>query len=137
MSDRDALLEANSAFYRAFESLDTEQMESVWLKDPRIICIHPGWPELGGWGPIMSSWERIFENVFEMEFELRIIDAQVSADLGYVVLEEQLTQRGAEGAIKAKVLTTNVFARAGTRWWMMLHHGSPVMGPPVDEPPVQ
>ena len=30
----------------------------------------PGWARLVGWGPIMNSWERIFENVFEMKFEL-------------------------------------------------------------------
>lgn len=137
MSDRDALIEANRAFYRAFESLDSEQMESIWLKDPRIICIHPGWRELAGWGPIMSSWERIFDNVFEMKFELRVVEARVAADLGFVVVEEDLTQRGYEGVVKAKVLSTNVFARAGTRWWMVLHHGSPVMAPPGDEPPVQ
>ena len=39
--------------------------------------------------------------------------------------------------VTAKVLATNVFERAGTQWWMVLHHGSPVMGPPADEPPVQ
>ncbi len=137
MSDREAVIEANHAFYRAFESLDSEKMESLWLKDPRIICIHPGWPELAGWGPIMSSWERIFENAFEMKFELRVVDARVNADLGFVVVEEHLTQRGYEGVVKAKVLSTNVFERAGTQWWMVLHHGSPVMAPPADEPPVQ
>jgi SnoaL-like domain len=137
MSDREAVIAANRAFYRAFESLDTEKMEAVWFKDPGIVCIHPGWPELAGWGPIMRSWERIFENVFEMKFELRVIDARVSADLGLVVVEESLTQRGYEGVVTAKVLSTNVFARAGTQWWMVLHHGSPVMAPPTDEPPVQ
>src|SRR5258707_6223841 len=109
MSDREAVIEANRAFYSAFESLDSEKMESVWLKDPRIICIHPGWPELAGWGPIMSSWERIFENVFEMKFELRVIEARVNAGLGFVVVEESLTQRGYEGVGKAQVLSTNGF----------------------------
>jgi hypothetical protein len=137
MSDRDALIEANRAFYRAFESLDSEKMESLWLKDPRIVCIHPGWPELAGWGPIMTSWARIFENVFEMKFELRVVDARVSDGLGFVVVEESLTQRGYEGVVKAKVLSTNIFERAGTRWWMVLHHGSPVIAPPGDEPPLQ
>jgi len=137
VSDRDELIEANRTFYRAFESLDAEQMESVWLKDPQIICIHPGWPELAGWGPIMRSWERIFENVFEMKFDLRVVEARVNADLGFVLVEENLTQRGYEGVVKAKLLSTNVFARAGTRWWLVLHHGSPVMAPPADEPPLQ
>jgi len=42
MSDRESVLAANRAFYDAFESLDAEKMEAVWLRDPRIICIHPG-----------------------------------------------------------------------------------------------
>jgi len=92
MSDRESVLAANRAFYDAFESLDAEKMEAVWLRDPRIICIHPGWRKLSGWGPIMSSWERILDNVFE---------------------------------------------RVGNDWFMVMHHGSPVIAPPDDEPPLQ
>jgi ketosteroid isomerase-like protein len=137
MPEYENIIEANQAFYRAFESLDAEKMESVWLKDPRITCVHPGWPELCGWGPIMSSWERIFDNVFEMKFELRVVQSHVGADLGFVVVEESLTQRGYEGVVHAKILSTNVFERAGNRWWLVLHHGSPVMASSANEPPLQ
>jgi len=84
MSDRESVLAANRAFYDAFESLDAEKMEAVWLRDPRIICIHPGWRKLSGWGPIMSSWERILDNVFEMKFELGEIEVTISGDLAIV-----------------------------------------------------
>jgi len=43
MTDRDAVLEANAAFYAAFESLDLKRMEEVWLRAPYIKCVHPGW----------------------------------------------------------------------------------------------
>jgi ketosteroid isomerase-like protein len=135
MSDREAVLAANRAFYDAFESLDAEKMEAVWLRDPRIICIHPGWRKLSGWGPIMSSWERIFDNTFEMKFELGEMEVMISGDLAIVVVEETLTQRGYEGTTKSQVLATNVFERAGQEWFMVMHHGSPVMAPPDDEPP--
>ena len=97
MSDRESVLAANRAFYDAFESLDAEKMEAVWLKDPRIICIHPGRRKLSGWGPIMASWERILDNVFEMKFELGEIEVMISGDLAIVVVEENLTQRGYDG----------------------------------------
>jgi ketosteroid isomerase-like protein len=92
------VLAANRAFYDAFESLDAEKMEAVWLKDPRIICIHPGHRKLSGWGPIMASWEGILDNVFEMKFELGEIEVMISGDLAIVVVEENLTQRGYDGA---------------------------------------
>src|SRR5216684_6356664 len=97
MSDREAIIEANQAFYQAFESLDIEKMEPIWLRDAKIVCIHPGWRRLTGWGPIMNSWERIFENVFEMRFELDDPQVMTSGDLAVVVVEENLTQRGYDG----------------------------------------
>jgi hypothetical protein len=55
MSDHEAVVEANRKFYRAFESLEIESMEKVWLKDRQIVCIHPGWRKLSGWGPVSSK----------------------------------------------------------------------------------
>lgn len=137
MSDPDALIEANRVFYLAFESLDLEKMEAIWLRDPKIVCIHPGWRKLTGWGPIMHSWERIFDGVFEMSFELRDLHLIVGADMGVVVTEENLTQRGYEGTLRTQVLATNIYERVGNRWMIVLHHGSPVMQPADDEPPLQ
>jgi len=137
MSARDEIVEANRAFYRAFESLDAEKMEAVWLRDPKIACIHPGWRKLSGWGPIMTSWERIFESVFEMKFEVREEEVIISGDLAVVVTEENLTQRGYDGVTRSQVLATNVYERAGHKWWLVLHHGSPVMQPAAADPPLQ
>jgi ketosteroid isomerase-like protein len=137
MPDKEAVLEANRAFYRAFESLDLEKMQQVWLKDPRIVCIHPGWRKLTGWGQVMSNWEQIFDNVFEMKFEFGEIDTTLRGDLAVVVVEENLTQMGYDGTVRAQVLATNVFERIDGRWWLVIHHGSPVMMTPEEEPPLQ
>lgn len=137
MNDREAVVAANNAFYEAFESLDIDRMQAVWLQDPRIVCIHPGWRKLLGWGPVMTSWERIFEGAFEMKFEIGEMDVVISGDLAVVILEENLTQRGYDGISRSQVLTTNVFERAGDQWLMILHHGSPILQPENDEPPLQ
>jgi len=136
MSSREAVVEANRAFYLAFESLDADQMASVWLRDPRIVCIHPGWRRRVGWGPIMSAWEGIFENVFEMKFELGDMQVMIGGNLAVVVVEENLTQRGYDGTLRTQVLATNVFEQVDGRWWMVLHHGSPVLAA-SEEPPLQ
>ncbi len=137
MSDQEAIVNANREFYRAFQSLDVENMEKVWLKDRQIVCIHPGWRKLSGWGPVMASWERIFENVFEMSFELGDVDVVMSGDLAVVVVEENLTQRGYDGTSRTQVLATNVFERVGNAWFLVMHHGSPVEEPPGSEPQLQ
>ncbi|HTR62245.1 MAG TPA: nuclear transport factor 2 family protein [Candidatus Binataceae bacterium] len=137
MNDRDGVVAANRAFYDAFESLEIARMESVWLQDQRIVCIHPGWRKLVGWGPVMTSWEGIFDGAFEMKFELGEMDVMISGDLAVVIVEENLTQRGYDGISRSLVLSTNVFERVGDRWLMVLHHGSPVVQPRSEEPPLQ
>jgi ketosteroid isomerase-like protein len=137
MSEREAVLEANRAFYSAFQSLDIEQMEKVWLKEPTIICIHPGWHRLVGWGPVMESWERIFEATFEIRFELADPAVLVSADLAVVVVQENLTQKNADGIMRTEVLATNVYRRSGSGWHMVVHHGSPIAAADFGEPPLQ
>jgi ketosteroid isomerase-like protein len=137
MSDQEAVLRANRAFYEAFESLELERMEAIWLQAPHIVCIHPGWRRLTGWGAVMNAWERIFESTFEMRFELANPDVMVSGDLAIVVVQENLTQRGYDGVTRSGVMATNVFERLGEQWLMVLHHGSPIAMAGDDEPQIQ
>jgi ketosteroid isomerase-like protein len=137
MPERDAVIEANRAFYRAFESLQIENMETVWSRDASIVCIHPGWRKLEGWGPVMNSWAKIFDNVFEMKFEITELDVRIRGALAVVVTEETLTQRGYDGIGRSQVLATNVYERTGQKWFLVLHHGSPVMQAPGEETPLQ
>jgi ketosteroid isomerase-like protein len=137
MSEQEEVVRANAEFYRAFSSLDVENMEKIWLKDRQIVCIHPGWRKLSGWGPVMHSWERIFENVFEMRFDLGDIDVVMSGDIAVVVVEENLTQHGYDGVTRTQVLSTNVFERVGVQWFLVMHHGSPVVMPPETEEQLQ
>jgi ketosteroid isomerase-like protein len=85
----------------------------------------------------MDSWERIFESTFEMKFDLADVDVMLRGDLAIVVVQENLTQRGYDGTTRSVVLATNVFERAGNRWYLVLHHGSPVAAPAEHEPPIQ
>jgi ketosteroid isomerase-like protein len=137
MPEREDVIAANRAFYRAFEGLQVESMEKVWSRDASIVCIHPGWRKLEGWGPVMNSWERIFDNVFEMKFEIVQLSIRISGDLAVVVTEENLTQRGYDGIGRSQVLATNVFERSGQKWFLVLHQGSPVMQAPGEETPLQ
>lgn len=131
MQERAAVVAANEAFYRAFETLDLSEMEKVWLPANHIKCIHPGWPLLTGWGPIMASWGRIFANTQAMRFELSDLHIQVSDSLGWVVLIENLESRGPDGSSRSRILTTNLFEQRDGRWLIIHHHGSPIFAPPT------
>ncbi len=134
-SESEAVRRANLAFYRAFESLQLPKMEQVWLHSARVQCTHPGWRRLVGYAAVIESWARIFENTFEMSFDLTGVEISVVGDLAWVVCTENITSRTHDGASRSRVEATNVFERHGGQWHIVHHHGSPVVsGPPSEEP---
>jgi ketosteroid isomerase-like protein len=126
----EAVVRANEAFYRAFETLKIEEMEKIWAKDSEVQCGHPGWRILRGWGPVMESWKRIFENTPSMKFTLTDVKVEVRSDLAWVTLYENLNSTIAGESYSAAILTTNLFQKTAQGWRMILHHGSSVSQPP-------
>ena len=130
MTTEQEITEANAGFYRAFETLKLDAMEQVWLKDADIQCGHPGWRILRGWGPVMESWKRIFENTPSMKFTLTDVKVEVRGELAWVTLYENLNSTIEGQNYSAAILTTNMFQKTSEGWRMILHHGSSVSQPP-------
>ena len=128
MSDEEkAVLAANEAFYRAFEKKDIEAMTALWSKGINTACIHPGRSALGGSDKIRKSWEGIFKNTAYLEIDTEIITTEISGDLAYVLLIEKVLQVFQGRRTKAQSMATNVFEKMGGNWYLIHHHGSPIM----------
>ena len=84
-SEHGAVEAANARFYRAFETLDIQEMDRVWAHGDHVKCIHPGWPLLAGWPAVRASWETIFANTAEMSFTLSEVAVVTSAGLAWAV----------------------------------------------------
>ena len=126
MAEEDAVLAANDAFYRAFESLDVKEMETVWRTDDGAQCIHPGWGPLTGWTDVRDGWVRIFNHTMAMRFAPHVLHVAVRGDAAWVVCVETITSRQGGSEQTSQVLATNVFERMEGRWLLVHHHGSPV-----------
>ena len=135
MDDRAAVLKANDAFYRAFESLDLARMEGVWLHAASITCVHPGWRLLLGWGPVMASWQSIFANTVTMGFRITDVHVEVVGDLAWIVCTENLEATHRSETVSAQLLATNIFERRDGRWWLVHHHAAPVSSPSSEAAP--
>ena len=79
-AEADAVLAANRAFYEAFEQRDLDAMSEVWEHSDRVVCTHPGWTALRGWGAVAGSWFALFAGPTPLQFILTDVRAEVDGD---------------------------------------------------------
>jgi len=125
--DRPAVVTANRDFYRAFELLDASRMREVWLQETYVSVVHPGWARILGWAAVLKSWEDIFHNTFGVSVEVSDEVTHVHGDLAWVTCTETLETRLYDGVSHATVEATNLFERREGKWWLVHHHGSPLV----------
>ena len=128
MSDEDAILAANAAYYRAFSTGDFATMSRIWAEDG-VSCVHPGWMPLVGRDAVIESYRAILTGPNRLRIAHRDDTAMVTGDEGRVLCIEIL-----EGT--ALLAATNVYRRVGGAWRMVHHQASPIAMPAEEsEPP--
>jgi len=126
MSDRDAVLFANEAFYRAFGDRDIAAMERLWAADAPICCVHPGWAPLEGRDAVIASWRGILANPAAPRIRSHRPSVWLHGDVAFVMCFEQVE--------RAWLVATNVFVREAGGWKMAHHHAGPAsQGPRLGE----
>jgi ketosteroid isomerase-like protein len=125
MSEVDELRAVNERFYKALEELDLEQMERLWLHEPWVRCIHPGWDVLVGWEHVRESLEQIFASTGWMRVTPTECNIHVFGDVGMVACAENITASRDSDVGVAVAQATNLFRRTPEGWRMFHHHASP------------
>lgn len=122
-TDLDSVAAANAAFYAAFEGRNLDAMSLLWEHSDRIVCTHPGWASLRGWGQVAASFVALFQNSEQLQFILTKEKAEVAGDVGWVTVDENILQTDSATTVSA----LNLFVRdKDGDWKMVAHHASPV-----------
>ena len=116
--ERDAVLAANRAFYRAFNDRDYEAMENIWAPTGAMVCLHPGQPPLHERADILDSWRGILRHPEAPRVRCAGEWVIGRGGLAIVVCRETLAN--------GQLMATNTFVRSGTGWQMVGHHSGPV-----------
>lgn len=125
MSDRDAVLFANEAFYQAFASRDLDAMADVWAHERPVACLHPGWPPMHGRDQVMASWRAILGHENAPRIVCRDARVNLQGDVAVVICFEELDGQ--------YLIATNLFVREGGPWRIVHHHAGPTTGEPDAE----
>lgn len=118
--------QANRQFYQAMESLDMDEMESVWLDSASCRCIHPGGPMLIGWDDIRESWRAIFQTTNTLQITLHEVTVHIEGSVAWVTCFEHLVTTTEKHSASAVLCASNLFVMVDAEWRLVLHHTSPV-----------
>lgn len=118
MSDEDAIMAANAAFYAAFAGGDIAAMTGVWADTDDVSCIHPGWPALVGPIAVLASWGEILASADRPQIVCAERQAVIDGDQGRVLCIEVVDS--------APLATSNHFKRIAGAWRMVHHQSSPI-----------
>lgn len=122
-----SILAANREFYRAFEKKDLEAMSAIWSKGTGCSCVHPGRGMIRGWDAIRTSWEKIFSQADYLEIEIDSAFVEANGNIAYVTLTENVMQVTRRRRLQAQSIATNIFEAMSGRWYLVHHHGSPLL----------
>jgi ketosteroid isomerase-like protein len=82
---------------------------------------------LEGWETIRDSWESIFRNTDSFEIDIEVVKIEIDSSLAYVVVREIVLQSSRGRKVKAPSIATNIFQKMAQKWYLVHHHGSPIM----------
>jgi ketosteroid isomerase-like protein len=119
--EREAVLAANRAFYRAFSDRDATAMDALWASSGSVICLHPGQAALIERAEIMASWRAIMRHPEAPKVRCAEEWVVGRSGLALVICREILPN--------GQLMATNGYVRSNDGWKMVSHHAGPV--PPV------
>ena len=121
MSEREAILFINEAFYSYFTAGDAEGMDILWAKFSPVTCIHPGAGLLSGRQVVVESWREIMRLGAPI---IRCRDPKVCiyGNTATILCFEEINDR--------YLIATNIFIREVDEWKMVHHQAGPTHGKP-------
>ena len=117
MSETDAVLFANEAFYRAFADRDIGAMDDLWARSAPVCCIHPGWEGIHGRDDVLASWRAIMAGGGAPDISCVAPRAYLFGQSAFVVCFESVGN--------GYLIATNYFVKESGRWKMVHHQAGP------------
>ncbi len=120
--------ETEAAFYQAFSNANLDEMKTIWLDSPGVICIHPMAQRIVGYRLVIGSFLGMFKNQGPLNAVIENVETMQTSDLSVHTGVEVLHQ----DAMEFRMQVTNIYRSTEDGWRMVLHHASPVH---ATEPP--
>jgi hypothetical protein len=118
MTEKDAIIATNAAFYAAFAAGNIDDVVRLWADDVEISCVHPGWPAIVGHAAVIRSWREILDNPTRPHIVCAEPYAIIDVDSGRVLCIEVVNGTA--------LAACNNFRRIKGAWRLVHHQSSPI-----------
>jgi len=143
VSAEQEILAAHRSFYDAIETADLELMESLWMDDPRVSCVHPAARPVFGADHVLRSWAMLMAQIEYIQFFLTDVKVTVFPDEAeqpvaalVVCLENILSDGDSEESFTGgSVVCSSLLVPDRGAWRFWSRHASPIalVDPSEDE----
>ena len=62
-----------------------------------------------------------------LKIDIEVIKVEIDQAIAYVVVQEIVLQSSRGRKVKAPSLATNIFQKMAQQWYLIHHHGSPIV----------
>ena len=118
-----SILQANSAFYDSFRSMDLKKMRHLWSTSEEATCAHPGMATIFSGEKIIKSWEALFSGGSMPPLRATRQKVVLRGDIAWVTCCESTGSSSDPSFLEA----INIFERKEGRWVMVHHQAAPVL----------
>ncbi len=113
-AEKNAVIAANTAFYKAFREQDVEAMDGLWARSVEASVVHPGWNGIVGRADVMRSWRDIIVSGGAPQIHPLKPSVTIHAGTATVLCYEKL-----DGGY---LVATNIFVKEDGAWRLIHHH---------------
>ena len=114
----------NKTLYAALQNLNLKEMDAVWLHEPWVRCVHPGWDILEGWEAVRESWQQMFDVTESMRITVRTQFIRVEGSTAWICCRESISSAAGGRSSSAQAQATNIFEKRSGEWYLVHHHAS-------------
>jgi ketosteroid isomerase-like protein len=119
------ILDAQSEFFAAIESLDVERIMSCWSDSDQVSLMFPGADTARGVKSVREAWVSLEKYTSQIKVILEPITVMRSGDMGFAFLGGTIVSTHGDETLSVEVYVTNIFRLEASGWKLVHHHSTP------------
>jgi len=123
--DLEPVLEVDSAFLDALETLKVEKIMRFWSDSEDITLVYPGTEVACGKKSILDVWTSVSRGTSHLKIFLKPVNMMRFGDMAWIFRTGMIQSTHGYETLTVEIFSTNVYRREEATWKLVHLHASP------------